>query len=576
MAIDEVAPGMRGYGLTVFEGTRIDTFSVEILGVMKNVFYAKHDLIMVRIAGPYVDNAGVIAGMSGSPVYIDGKLVGALAWRFGQLPKESIGGVTPIAQMLAIQEAVANDSQREDRKEGGDPVHQSGAAGLRDMAAPASPEADAGSGPFLRPISVPMVFSGFDPAVIRLFEDAFRKKGLIPVQGGGSARPEKADAPIRIDEHTLEPGSVVGAQLIRGDFNLSATGTVTYRDSSTVLAFGHPFLWSGALNVPMTRAEVIAVIPDLAGSTKIGNTTDAVGTVLWDHTSGLYGKLGSPARMIPVRIAFHAGDRLTNTYAFEVIMATEWTPLLVNMAVANTILGNGRLGGERTIQLDGRVSMRGYSDILLHDLFSGQLTLPAMTTDVTNMLNVVFDNPFVTPRIESIDLTIRSTSDRRTAQIEGVWYDRNEIAPGDTLGVTVFLRPYRGDRIVRKVSIPLPRHMAEGPVQVLVGTAQTLTQHELRSTPHRFRPEEAGQLIALLNNQRTNNRIYIRLYQSNPGGVVKGTEMPALPPSVLSIMNSERINGSFTPIGEEVLVERSIETDYVVAGQSRGRLTVKR
>lgn len=572
MDTSEIVPGMRGFGLSVFAGSRIDTFSVEVLGVIKNMFYAKHDLIMVRISGPYVDKAGVIAGMSGSPVYINGKLVGALAYSFGQLPKEPIGAVTPISQMLEIQHAFTADSPSQENR-GSSETNDDSERGLQDMASPTGTGRELSSGSFLKPIGVPMVFSGFDPAILRLFDETFRKKGLIPIQGGGGS--VQGTASLGTDL-TLEPGSAVAVQLIRGDFNLSATGTVTYRDGNSILAFGHPFLWTGALNVSMAKADIITVIPDLASSTKLSNTTDAVGTVLWDHTNGLYGELGRAAQMIPVHIAYQTGALPSETYNFEVMMATEWTPTLVNMAVSNTILGRGRLGGERTISLDGRVRLKGRSDIVLHDLFSGQLTLPAMTSDVTGLLSAVLENPFVTPQINSIDITLHSSNERRTAQIEGVWYDRNEVAPGDTLGVTVILRPYRGDRVVKKIAISLPKNMEEGALQALVGTGAALNQYELRSTPHRFRPEEANQLIDLLNNHRTNNEIYIRLYQSNPGGAVKGTEMAGLPPSVLSVMNSDRTNGSFTPINELVLVEARIETDYVVTGQSRSRLTVKR
>ena len=571
MDIKEVKPGMRGYGLTVFQGTQIDTFYVEVLGIMKNIFYAKHDLIMVRVSGPYVDDAGVVAGMSGSPIYIDGKLVGALAYSFGQLPKEPIAGITPIGQMLAIQDAVTYDSQPKD----GEPVDQSG-SGLREMRAPVQPVGLSSDTPFLKPINVPMVFSGFNPAAVKLFENTFREKGLIPLMGGGgSIQTEEPENIPHIDEHTLEPGSAVGAQLIRGDFNMAGTGTVTYRNDKTILAFGHPYLWSGALNIPMTQVDIITVIPDQASSTKIGNVTKVVGAVLWDHTNGLYGKLGDTAQMIPVEIALHVGNQLVNSYQFDVMMSTAWTPTLVNMGVANTILGNGRLGGERTIRLAGRVAMRGYPDIMLDDLFSGQLTLLSMTTNVTRVLNIVLDNRFVTPHIESLNLTIRSTSDRRTAVIEGVWYNQNEVHPGDELEVSVFLRPYRGDRITKKIKIPVPKHLERGTVQILAGSAQALAQYEMRMAPQRFRPDDVEQLIGLLNKRRTNNRVYVKLYQTNTGGFVKGTEMPALPPSVLSVMNSDRINGSFTVIRELVLAEKVIETDYVITGQSRGRLTVK-
>ena len=576
MKLEDLKRGMKGYGLSVFQGSRIDTFQVEILGTMRNLFYSKHDLILARVNGPYVDKAGVIAGMSGSPVYIDGKLVGALAYSFGQLPKEPIAGITPIAQMLAIATAAADESGAPDRMGMLDPET---VEGMRKTMTSGGSDAGPVSGPFLKPISVPLVFSGFDPHTVQLFEEKFRQRGMIPILGGGSTgaiSSSSAGETSAAAMAALVPGAAVGAQLVRGDMNIASTGTVTYRDGNTILAFGHPFLWSGALNIPMTRAEIITVLPDQASSTKMGNVTEPVGAVLWDHTSGLYGQLGKEARMLPMRVDMKDGDQLNESYEFEVMMSSAWTPMLVNMTVSNTILGMGRMGGERTIRLAGRVSMRDHEDIILNDLFSGQLSLPAVTSDIMNVLNVVLDNPFVTPNIESINLTIQSTSDRRVAVIEGVWFDKDEIVPGEPLELTVFLRPYRGERMVEKISIQIPSNITKGDVIVMVGTARTLTQQELRSTPQRYRPKEVGQLISMINKRRINNNVYIKLYQTNTGGILKGNEMPALPPSVLSVMNSSRTNGSFTPIREFVLAEREISTDYVISGQSQGRLRVKR
>lgn len=565
--LEDVKSGMKGYGLTVFQGTDIDTFQVEILGVMKNIFYAKHDLIMVRASGPYVDKAGIIAGMSGSPVYIDGKLIGALAYRFGQMAKEPIGAVTPIEQMLAITTA-ANTGRSGELDSVGELY--GGGSEMRNVSA--SGVFGGSDGQFLQPISVPVVFSGFAPATVRLFEDRFRAMGLTPVLGGGSD-PSPA---VPGEAPTLLPGSSVGVQLVRGNMSIAATGTVTYRDGDTILAFGHPFLWSGAINVPMTTAEIVTVIPDLASSTKISNVRESVGSILWDHTNGLYGKLGAASHMIPMRIDFKSGDLFRETYEFEVMMANAWTPILVNMTVANTILANGRLGGERTIRLDGRVSMRDHQDILLQDLFSGELSMPAVTNDIMNVLSVVFDNPFVTPNIESIDLAIHSTDDRRTAVIEDVWFDKEEVVPGEPLQVRIFLRPYRGERIMKTVAVSIPSNISDRDVQVVVGTARSLTQQEIRTTPQRFRPQEVDQLIALLNKRRTNNAVYVKVYQMNMGGILKGHEMPTLPPSVLAVMNSSRVNGSFTPIHEVVIAEQEIQTEYVIAGQIRARFKVKR
>lgn len=600
MDIDDVEPGMRGYGLTVFQDARIDTFDVEVIGVIKNQFYTDHDIIMVGVSGPYVDEAGVIAGMSGSPVYIDGKLVGALAYRFGAFPMKPIGGVTPIGHMLDIREAVDTEPKSEGGGLGGT---SGGMGGGQDDLGP-NDLGPSGFGPAelgpsgLKPIAVPIVFSGFHPGTVSLFEDELRHRGLVPVAGGSVAGPfggsvagdsgmpgnvtDADTGPEQEDPVTgggtapLEPGSAVSAQLIRGDYNLAGTGTVTWREEDAILAFGHPFLWTGALNVPMNRAEIITVIPDQAGSTKISSVADEVGSVLWDHTNGIYGQLGDSARMIPVELSYDDAVRAPRTYRFDVMMANGWTPLLVNMAVSNTILANGRSAGERTITLGGRIALRDHPDVVFDDQFSGQASLSALARDVNGVLDFVLDNRFITPMIESLSIEIQSSDERSTAVIEDVWFGSETVEPGDTLEVRVYLRPYRGDRVVRRMDVTIPKTISAGPVQVLVGSARAVTRHDLNAVPQRYRPTDGPRLIELLNNRRTGNRIYLKMFQGGAGGMVKGREMPGLPPSVLAVMDSERTKGSFVPIREKVVVVETIRTDYVVAGQNWSRLTVKR
>ena len=574
MDIDDVRPGMQGYGLTVFQDARIDTFDVEVIGVIKNQFYTDHDIIMVGVSGPYVDDAGVIAGMSGSPVYIDGKLVGALAYRFGMFPMKPIGGVTPIGHMLDIREAVETETTPGSNAPDGTPGGMGG--GRNDL----DPSDLGPSG--LKPIAVPMVFSGFHPGTISLFEDELRQRGLVPVAGGsvtgGNVTGATGGSVAGASGGTspLEPGSAVSAQLIRGDFNLSGTGTVTWREEDAILAFGHPFLWTGALNIPMNRAEIITVIPDQAGSTKISSVADEVGSVLWDHTNGIYGQLGDTARMIPVELSYADAVRAPRTYRFDVMMANGWTPFLVNVAVANTILANGRSAGERTISLGGRIALRGHPDVVFDDQFSGQASLSAVARDVNGVLSFVLDNRFITPMIESLSIEIHSSDERSTAVIEDVWFGSETVEPGDTLEVRVYLRPYRGDRLVRRMDLTIPKTVSAGPVQVLVGSARAVTRHDLNAVPQRYRPTDGPRLIELLNNRRTGNRVYLKMFQGGAGGMVKGREMPGLPPSVLAVMDSERTKGSFVPIREKVVAEETIRTDYVVAGQNWSRLTVKR
>ena len=609
MDIDDVQPGMRGYGLTVFQDARIDTFDVEVIGVIKNQFYTDHDIIMVGVSGPYVDEAGVIAGMSGSPVYIDGKLVGALAYRFGAFPMKPIGGVTPIGHMLDIREAVETETKPGSNEPDGTPGGMGG--GPSDLGPSGLGPSELGpSG--LKPIAVPMVFSGFHPSTVSLFENDLRSRGLVPVAGGSvagrvtggsvagasgsgetgslagasseipdnvasnDADPEQEGPASTGGKSPLEPGSAVSAQLIRGDYNMAGTGTVTWREEDAILAFGHPFLWTGALNVPMNRAEIITVIPDQTGSTKISSVADEVGSVLWDHTNGIYGQLGDTARMIPVELSYDDAIRAPRTYRFDVMMANGWTPLLVNMAVSNTILANGRMAGERTIVLGGRIALQDHPDVVFDDQFSGQASLSALARDVNGVLNFVLDNRFITPMIESLRIEIQSSDERSTAVIEDVWFDSETIEPGDTLEVRVYLRPYRGERVVRRMDVTIPKTVSAGPVQVLVGSEQAVTRHDLNAVPQRYRPTDGPRLIELLNNRRTGNRVYLKMFQGGAGGMVKGREMPGLPPSVLAVMDSERTKGSFVPIREKVVAEETIRTDYVVAGQNWSRLTVKR
>ncbi|MCY3714661.1 MAG: hypothetical protein OXH02_15355 [Gemmatimonadetes bacterium] len=607
MEIDDVKPGMRGFGLTVFQDARIDTFDVEVIGVIKNQFYTDHDIIMVGVSGPYVDEAGVIAGMSGSPVYIDGKLVGALAYRFGAFPMKPIGGVTPIGHMLDIRKAVETETKPGSNGPDGTP---GGMGGGQNVPGPFGPgpsglgSSDLGPSDFgpssLKPIAVPMVFSGFHPGTISLFEDELRQRGLVPVAGGSVAggsvagrvtggsvsgtfvddarteQADQADPASTSGTSLLEPGSAVSAQLIRGDFNLAGTGTVTWREEDAILAFGHPFLWTGALNVPMNRAEIITVIPDQTGSTKISSVADEVGSVLWDHTNGIYGQLGDSARMIPVELSYADAVRVPRTYRFDVMMANGWTPFLVNVAVSNTILANGRSAGERTITIGGRIALRDHPDVVFDDQFSGQASLSALARDVNGVLNFVLDNRFITPMIESLSIEIQSSDERSTAVIEDVWFGSETVKPGDTLEVRVYLRPYRGDRVVRRMDVTIPKTVSAGPVQVLVGSEQAVTRHDLNAVPQRYRPTDGPRLIELLNNRRTGNRVYLKMFQGGAGGMVKGREMPGLPPSVLAVMDSERTKGSFVPIREKVVAVETIRTDYVVAGQNWSRLTVKR
>src|SRR5437660_995600 len=293
--VSQIHAGMHGVAYTVFEGTKPEAMQVEVLGVLKNANGPKGDVILVRLGGKKAEYTGVVAGMSGSPVYFDGKLAGALAFRIGEFSKEPIAGVTPIAEMLEIN---AMDRSK--------PVEMPSA-----RSGPSVPSKTSGPGDpsalllqsvanYLKPIDTPLVFNGFDEETVRRFAPQFASAGIIPVMGAGSVSDIKQPEP-------LEAGSAVSAVLVRGDMDIAATCTVTYIDPQRLLASGHPLLQYGMLDIPMTKAQILATLPSPLNAFKIVNATEPVGSFVQDRHTGIMGMLGRDPQMIPVTLNIHGG-----------------------------------------------------------------------------------------------------------------------------------------------------------------------------------------------------------------------------------------------------------------------------
>ena len=565
MSVDQVRPGMKGVAYTVFQGTQPEPMEVEILGVLRDVNGPKSDIILVRLRGEKPEYSGVVAGMSGSPVYVDGKLLGALAFRIGQFSKEPIAGVTPIADMLEISEL--DHSQPAET--------QPASAKLRAETSKTAAPGDAGAldqyRNMLTPIDTPMVFSGFSEETLHRFAPQFAAAGVTPVSGIGSADPTAHDpAP-------LVPGSAVSAVLIEGDMNVAATCTVTYVDAERLLACGHPLLQFGMVDLPMTKAEVVATLASPLNSFKIVNTTEAVGSFVQDRHTGILGRLGKTPEMIPVTLTVR-GSSKPKQFHYQVLNNAKLTPVAVMATVFNSLQGLNEYGEEITYRMQGTIKVQGYPDVTLQNMFapfdSNTPTAAAVAMSLGDHFGRIFDNPYVIPGITGVNLEFDLTHERRWARLESARTDVTEARPGDDIVIESVLRPYRGERIVRQIPIKVPTSTPRGTLRILVSDGDTLDRMR-RIAPALSRKMDLASTIAMLNKEHSNTHLYVSLLEANPQAMVEDKVMPTLPLSVMNVMDGMRGTQDMVVIGESAVNEASTPMDYAIAGAQVISVTIK-
>jgi hypothetical protein len=554
---------MRGVAYTVFEGVKPEPMEVEVLGVLRNMNGPKGDLILIRLHGTKVEYTGVVAGMSGSPVYLDGKLAGALSFRIGEFSKEPIAGVTPIAEMLeinALDSSVPhNDSAA--KQNPSMPVKTSGpgeAAPLQDIAN------------YLKPIETPLVFSGFSEETIRRFAPQFASAGITPVLGAGSVSNVKQPEP-------LQPGSAVSAILVRGDMDIAATCTVTYMDPERLLACGHPLLQYGMVDMPMTKAQILATLPSPMNAFKIVNATEPVGAFVQDRHTGIMGLFGRQPQMIPVTLNIHGGPA-DKQFHYEVLNNARLSPVAMMATVFNALRGMNEYGEETTYRLNGRISVNGYPDVALQNMYApidGSTPGAALVAmSLGDRFSRIFDNPYERPNIKGVQLDVDLVKERRFARLENVHTDVSEARPGDEITVEAVLRPYRGERIVRQVRVHVPTSTSKGPLRILVSDGETLDRFR-RSAPMLNRRFDLASTIALLNKEHYNNSLYVSLLEADPEAMVADKVMPTLPLSVMNVMEGMRGTQEMVVLGESSVNEASTPLDYVVSGAQLLTVSIK-
>jgi hypothetical protein len=564
ISVDQIHTGMKGVAYTVFEGVKPEPMDVEVLGILKNINGPKGDVILVRLHGKKVEYTGVVAGMSGSPVYIDGKLAGALAFRIGEFSKEPIAGVTPIAEMLEI-----NAMDRSKPAEA--PSARSGASVPSKTSGPGAPSNSLQSlANYLEPIETPLVFSGFDEETVRLFAPQFGAAGIVPVMGAGSVSDVKQPEP-------MEAGSAVSAILVRGDMDIAATCTVTYMDPQRLLACGHPLLQYGLVDMPMTKAQVLATLPSPLNAFKIVNATELVGSFVQDRHTGIMGIFGKDPQMIPVTLNIHGGPT-DKQFHYDVLNNARLSPVAMMATVFNALRGMNEYGEEATYRLNGHISVNGYPDVTLQNMFAPtDGAAPAafqVALSLGDRFGRIFDNPYEQPKIQGVQLDFDLVKERRFARLENVRTDVTEARPGDEITVETVLRPYRGERIVRQIKLHVPTSTSKGPLRILVSDGDTL-DHMRRNVPMFSRKLDLASTIALLNKEHSNNRLYVSLLEADPEAMVADKVMPTLPLSVMNVMEGMRGTQEMVVLGESSVNEASTALDYVVSGAQLLTITIK-
>ena len=570
LPLDQVKPGMKTTAWTVFNGRDAEAVPIEILGVMKNVWGPRQDIILGKMGGK-AERTSVAAGMSGSPVYYEGKLLGAVSLRLGAFSPDAICGITPIELMLEINEF------EEGRPAGAQ------APGTRRVAL--DPQAlgrpAAGGGLFLTPIQNPLTFTGFSEAVLRELGGVFDSLGMVAVQGGATTT---SLLPATGATGALRPGDAVSGVLVSGDMSIAVSGTVTYNDGKRVLGFGHPMFNLGPLEMPMAKAEVVHVLASSFVPTKILNAGEVVGALRQDRHSGVMGVLGAEAATIPVSVKVRSFSgakvvRAEKQFRFQIFQNQKWTPQLMVFTLFNSMAGLNDFAEESTFRLSGNIQVDGQQQIRLATMqTTGDTPVPApilLAGWFGDKVNRLFTNTVKMPLVKSVDVAIDLLPERRVAVIENAWTEKTEVAGGEMLAGKVFLRPYRGERIEQAFRVKVPSGIPKGPLRLMVSDADTLNRAKYFAGGAN-RLLNLPETVSLLNQELGNHQLYISLMQPATTAYYDDKTLPNLPASVLNVIQAGREpNRRLSVVNESPLEQAAIPFDFIVSGSYSFHLTVK-
>ncbi len=565
-----VKPGVKGIAWTVFQGTEPEPVPVELIGLWKNAWGPRQDVILAKLGGKAL-RTNVAGGMSGSPVYIDGKLLGAIALRISVFSPDAVCGITPIQQMLEI--SAIDDSRPAQSKSPAESQRRT------ELAAPAGLL----DGARMTPIETPLSFAGFHESTLREFRPWFEQMGIRPVQGG-AAGAIRSSTPAAGWQTALQPGEAIAGVLVSGDLSITGLGTVTYNDGKKVLGFGHSFFNLGPLSMPMSKGEVLMVLSSQFQPNKFANATEIAGALRQDRHSGILGELGATAQTIPVKLRvlsqpLPGAAAQSREFQFNVFSHPRWTPFLMMMTVFNTLQDlNSAASDEATFRLSGAIRVEGQPELTVSNMVaSGDGPMPApmqLAAWWADRFNRLFQNPHDPPHVQGVTAEVVMQAERQVAVVESAWLDRTEVRPGEALTGRVVLRPWRGERQVRTFKLTVPGSLAEGDHRLMVSDGDTLNRAQMMAAAMN-RNLDLGQTISILNQERGNNRLYISLVESRPTVYVDDQAMGALPPSVLGVLQAPRGGRPLAATAETARPVNSLPVDAIVSGSASMRFSVK-
>jgi len=613
----EVRRGLRGVAYTVFEGVTPEPMTVEILGVLKDAIGPGQDMILARLGGEKAEYTGVVAGMSGSPVYVDGRLVGAISYRIGEFSKEPICGITPIEQMMEVRDGAAAQMQvAGERREAGS------SAALRND----KREQSVGGNGEVQPIETALVFGGFSQDAVARFGERFRAMGMTPVAGLGGAAAAGTKQP-----EPLVPGSAVSAVLVRGDLSISGTCTVTYVDPTQLLACGHPITQFGPVEMPMTKAEVVATLASPLDAFKIINTTETVGSFTEDRASAILGRFGVDARMIPVSVEVvpegttsrsevyaitngeggavrgvsMTGSGLTPTsdgklsemghpligklggMHFEVLNNRELTPVAMLVSVYQSLSGTNEAANEMSYRMAGELTLKGLPPVRLEGMMapneaeSGAINAALYVNDRFSRL---YQNSEEQPEVTGLQLRMEAIPERRTAVLEGARLGQTEVKAGDTVGVEATLDPYQTEAQLVRLKVKLPNSLTPGPLRMVVSDGATLDRLTglgaasaglLQMAGAGQHPLALADAVAKMNRMHANDRIYVTLLDHTAQAELDAASLPGVPLSMANVLEPLKAAQRMQLTGESAVEAGSIATGYAVTGSQVLTLDVK-
>ena len=575
MPVSEVKQGMKGFIRTTFTGTEVVEVEAEVLGVLPNVIGPDANIIIIKLKGEKIEFNGVANGMSGSPFFIDGKLVGAAAYRLANFPKEPIAGVTPIREMLETQfggpgaprlsvdyHPILSSSD--------DLSRLSDKLGYKvNPEKPLSSRATALVNGLI-PMTASFSYAGADPRAIAPLAEILKNNGIELVSSsfaGNSSKPIAGD---------LTPGMPVAVPLVMGDMYMGSSGTVTHIDGKKVWAFGHPFNQMGNVDYPMARAEMITVLTSLMGSNNLVRNGQLIGAITQDRSTAIFGELGKTADTLPLKIDITYKGEALDSFNFQIARDVLLTPNLINLVVSNSLFVSQSQIGDLSARITGSMDIEGYPSVKIDNFYSGITTINSISGLPAAIYMFIANNTFDDPRITGMNLKIDIAEELKLVELHRAWLTKTEIKPGENFKLNIEMRPKRGNVYRLTEEFFIPPTMQEGTYRIIVGDGNAIGAAENRMVNGQIKLKNLEHMIRIINTMRSNFKLYAMTYREEEGVLLEGDFFPNLPPSALSVVKSNKAEHNFVGLSGTILDERKIETEYQVSGNKVLTFKIKR